>query len=606
MIGTQISDMTDSLAQFPSGSFVPFIVTDQSTGLDPKKNYRYDIGADLLTKVSYAALAAATGASLVGTTTGTVQSDLDIRPTEAELAAANGSSLVGFVQSGTGAVIRTALDKLRDFVSVLDYGAKGDGVLVADGAMSSGSATLNSATAGFTVQDIGKKISVAGAGVAGAFLLGTITARASSTQITVSVAASTTVSNAIVSFGTDDTAAIQSALDAKTNVYFPCGDYNKRRYMISALTMPPRSRWYGDGPQRSILRQFDDADANTPAVTLTGLNTLNIADGARVFEDIGIEVSSKIGIDASACTASMWRDNNLRLVQRINETLTVKPYPVEAGTVGILLDADTAPAAIYLGLHNNLEIRSFETAVKALGPVNEQQIRGWFIDCQYGLDLDGVSRWQTDISFESGVDNAIKYRFRTAISSSDFWGRCEIPVAESAPNVPVSSTDHYMTEFIGSVSMTNVNILDKPVLITQDGNLWPGRKYKGTLPDGVVYNVPLLKGGVLFDATLGKPTYTLFQGPPLYLGGASRGNGKITLGRNADDSTLFTIEHDGSQGVLDCPNGVAIAQTQGGIGYTKPFFIGAYAFWVDGSGLFRIKAGYPSSDTDGTIVGTQS
>lgn len=50
-----------------------------------------------------------------------------------QLAAANGSSLVGFQQAGSGAVVRTAQDKMREWVSVKDFGAVGDGV-VDDGA----------------------------------------------------------------------------------------------------------------------------------------------------------------------------------------------------------------------------------------------------------------------------------------------------------------------------------------------------------------------------------------------------------------------------------------------------------------------------------------
>lgn len=44
-----------------------------------------------------------------------------------QLAAADGSSLVGFRQAGTGAVVRTAQDKMREWVSVKDFGAVGDG-----------------------------------------------------------------------------------------------------------------------------------------------------------------------------------------------------------------------------------------------------------------------------------------------------------------------------------------------------------------------------------------------------------------------------------------------------------------------------------------------
>lgn len=44
------------------------------------------------------------------------------------LAASSGSSLIGFLQAGTGAVARTVQSKLRDTVSVKDFGAVGDGV----------------------------------------------------------------------------------------------------------------------------------------------------------------------------------------------------------------------------------------------------------------------------------------------------------------------------------------------------------------------------------------------------------------------------------------------------------------------------------------------
>ena len=46
---------------------------------------------------------------------------------EAALAASSGSSLVGFIQSGSGAVATTVQAKLRESVSVLDFGAYNDG-----------------------------------------------------------------------------------------------------------------------------------------------------------------------------------------------------------------------------------------------------------------------------------------------------------------------------------------------------------------------------------------------------------------------------------------------------------------------------------------------
>lgn len=46
-----------------------------------------------------------------------------------DLAASNGSSLIGFLQAGTGAVLRTVQSKLREEISVKDFGAIGDGTV---------------------------------------------------------------------------------------------------------------------------------------------------------------------------------------------------------------------------------------------------------------------------------------------------------------------------------------------------------------------------------------------------------------------------------------------------------------------------------------------
>lgn len=90
---TRISDMAVLPALPASAGFVPLV----KTGI--QVNYAYDLAADLAG-----------------------------RPTSAGLAASSGSSLLGFIQSGTGAVSRTLQARLRDVVSVKDFGAVGDGV----------------------------------------------------------------------------------------------------------------------------------------------------------------------------------------------------------------------------------------------------------------------------------------------------------------------------------------------------------------------------------------------------------------------------------------------------------------------------------------------
>jgi hypothetical protein len=66
--------------------------------------------------------------SIAATTVQAAINELDTKKAaSADLAASGGSALVGFIQAGTGAVARTMQDKTRETVSVMDFGAVGDG-----------------------------------------------------------------------------------------------------------------------------------------------------------------------------------------------------------------------------------------------------------------------------------------------------------------------------------------------------------------------------------------------------------------------------------------------------------------------------------------------
>jgi hypothetical protein len=70
-----------------------------------------------------------TDASLVTYGVTTVAAQLDSVDAQLDaISAAGGSNLVGFQQSGAGAIVRTAQDKMREWVSIKDFGAVGDGV----------------------------------------------------------------------------------------------------------------------------------------------------------------------------------------------------------------------------------------------------------------------------------------------------------------------------------------------------------------------------------------------------------------------------------------------------------------------------------------------
>ena len=118
---------------------------------------------------------------------------------------------------------------------VTEYGAVGDGRVVTDAAITSGTATLTSSQAAFTNRDRGKTIAIKGAGtqlsaafVVGDILLTTISS-VSGGVATLATNAGFTVTNATATFGFDQTSNVAAAiLDAGVDggeVFFPPGRY---------------------------------------------------------------------------------------------------------------------------------------------------------------------------------------------------------------------------------------------------------------------------------------------------------------------------------------------------------------------------------------------
>ena len=99
------------------------------------------------------------------------------------------------------------------FMVVENYGALVDGLVVQDGVMTASSADLACTTSTpFSSGDVGKSISVVGAGAGGDVLVTTILTFTNSGHVVLAAAASTDTSAAQVIFGTDDTAAWNNAM----------------------------------------------------------------------------------------------------------------------------------------------------------------------------------------------------------------------------------------------------------------------------------------------------------------------------------------------------------------------------------------------------------
>lgn len=118
--------------------------------------------------------------------------------------------------------------------NVLEYGAVGNGKMVRDGAISSGTNILDCTTSvPFSTGDVGKYVMIKGAASnPQTTLIATITGFTNSGRVTISTNAVTTISNALVMFGTDDTVAIQAAIDAAV-------DYAQAASGNATVLIPP-------------------------------------------------------------------------------------------------------------------------------------------------------------------------------------------------------------------------------------------------------------------------------------------------------------------------------------------------------------------------------
>jgi hypothetical protein len=167
------------------------------------------------------------------------------------------------------AMINNNFDELYRY-DVTEYGAVHDLKTVTDGAMSSGSAVLTSASGLFTPDIVNKRVVVSRAGASGAPLRTTALSYQSPTQITLASANASggSVSSQMVDWGTDDTVAIQAAINAvfaakSGEVYFPVG-----RYMIDGDFQTSIS---GTNPNCQIyIPSVADSATQLGSITLRG------------------------------------------------------------------------------------------------------------------------------------------------------------------------------------------------------------------------------------------------------------------------------------------------------------------------------------------------
>lgn len=132
-----------------------------------------------------------------------------------------------------------------------DFGAKGNALSFADGAVSAGSSAFSSALATFSASDVGKTIAIYGAGASGAPLVTTISSFADAHDVVLGGAAATAVSGATYTYGADDSAAFAAEINAANAAAASgrpfCLSLPAGNYFINSTPLPAFKQNVGGG-----------------------------------------------------------------------------------------------------------------------------------------------------------------------------------------------------------------------------------------------------------------------------------------------------------------------------------------------------------------------
>lgn len=215
-----------------------------------------------------------------------------------DLATTVGAALMGWALLATGAVARTVSDKLAETVSVADFGAKANAITKTTGSSTNASVVFTDVNAAWTTADVGKTISITGAGPAGGTLVTTIAGRNSATSINLAAAASATLANLTYTYGTDNSTAFEKARD-----YLQDGDgaghggnggwilAKNGRYLIT------RKLAFGNGTSAGVpnTKPIVSLEGDGPVAGVGYASPANCAEIVSAVADPAVEFNGTLG-----------------------------------------------------------------------------------------------------------------------------------------------------------------------------------------------------------------------------------------------------------------------------------------------------------------------
>jgi hypothetical protein len=466
-------------------------------------------------------------------------------------------SQLGYLAAGTGAVTTTIQTKLRETVSVKDFGATGNGT-------------------------------------------------------------------------TDDTAAINTAIAYLNNIgsgtlHFPAGNY-KITAALTSITSSSKTIT-GDGVYSTFVTATHNGDLFSVNVSSVNLYFFELSN-LTLQRTAGGTYSSSCGVRIKASVASVTglnyalfenlRFNNLYQGIVVEDTgkytygpfvnnvrhgfftflNLISAYATDAMYECVAFEGGTGPEHAFIGG----QIRGTNAAIRLGSPGGNGGIGDIFFNSVHiapadvGIDIYGPSG-STTYNQNITISGCQMDVCTTATVRMDKMQNFRIIPNNSTASVGVVLTNctNYIVEDRNDVTFQNINLASS--LTTTNGyisdasgtRIGQSAAFRRTVNDSFL----TITGGNV----IGNGAYlALYGGTHATLANQAYLLGDRVVVRNQSGSTNY-IDVDHSNNVVGIGNGAWNGQR---------LKLGTYQFWVDSSGRLRIKNGAPTSDTDGTVVGTQT
>ena len=196
--------------------------------------------------------------------------------------------------------------ELTDYVSAREYGVKADGRLIGGNA-TAGSSTLTvyASQGTFTNADIGKLITINFAGVGGIGHSTTITGVVSANVVNLAAPIVTTSANCDIIYGTDDTAALQAAVDYATLNNKTLLVSNGRICISSPIDFYRNNSWgfIGYGSEKTLVTQMSN---NTSCLKVGSKTTTGVTGYMHDINISGMTIGHATLQTGQTSSNAMW------------------------------------------------------------------------------------------------------------------------------------------------------------------------------------------------------------------------------------------------------------------------------------------------------------